>query len=256
MINPNRVKQDYDDKVLSVGFEYDIKCGDVFEWLGTKTHWLVYLQDTTELAYFRGDIRKCSYVISWQDESGTHTTYAAVRGPMETKINSSKTHGISMDSPNYSLSLLMPKNEDTLSYFKRYSKFYLNGDKTCWRVEALDWISTPGVLEVHAIEYYANEIEDDIENGIVGGLVVEPEVPELDDKIIGETFIKVKKRYMYEFNGVESCEWTVSQDAPVILVPSEIDPRKVEVCWTSTFSGQFNLHYGDFSKTIIVESLF
>jgi hypothetical protein len=30
-----------------------------------------------------------------------------------------------MDLPNYSLSLLMPKNEDTLNYFKRYSKFYL-----------------------------------------------------------------------------------------------------------------------------------
>jgi hypothetical protein len=43
LINPNKLKQDYDDKVLSVGFEYNIKCGDVFEWLGTKTYWLVYL---------------------------------------------------------------------------------------------------------------------------------------------------------------------------------------------------------------------
>jgi len=61
LINPNKLKQDYDDKIISVGFEYNFKCGDVFEWLGTKTHWLVYLQDLTELAYFRGDIRKCSY---------------------------------------------------------------------------------------------------------------------------------------------------------------------------------------------------
>jgi hypothetical protein len=38
----------------------------------------------TELAYFRGDIRKCSYEISWTDEAGEHTTYAAVRGPVET----------------------------------------------------------------------------------------------------------------------------------------------------------------------------
>ena len=61
LINPNKLKQDYDDKIISVGFEYDFKCGDVFEWLGTNTHWLIYLQDLTELAYFRGDIRKCSY---------------------------------------------------------------------------------------------------------------------------------------------------------------------------------------------------
>ena len=85
LINPNKLKPDYDDKVLSVGFEYGIHCGDVFEWLGTHTHWLVYLQDTTELAYFRGDIRKCSYVISWQDEDGLHSTYAAVRGPVDRK---------------------------------------------------------------------------------------------------------------------------------------------------------------------------
>ena len=35
-----------------------------------------------------------------------------------------KKHGISVDTPNYSLSILMPKNEDTLKYFKRYNKFY------------------------------------------------------------------------------------------------------------------------------------
>ena len=61
LINPNKLKQDYDDKILSVGYEYNFEPGDVFEWLGTNTHWLIYLQDLTELAYFRGDIRKCNY---------------------------------------------------------------------------------------------------------------------------------------------------------------------------------------------------
>jgi len=40
----------------------------------------------------------------------------------------------------------MPQNEDTLKYFKRYSKFYLQDSSICWRVEAIDWISTPGIL--------------------------------------------------------------------------------------------------------------
>nr|DAP55701.1 MAG TPA: hypothetical protein [Caudoviricetes sp.] len=31
-----------------------------------------------------------------------------------------------MDRPNYSLNILMPKNKDTLSYFRRYTKFYLD----------------------------------------------------------------------------------------------------------------------------------
>ena len=43
LINPNKLKQDYDDKILSVGYEYDFNSGDVFEWLGTGTYWLIYL---------------------------------------------------------------------------------------------------------------------------------------------------------------------------------------------------------------------
>lgn len=257
LINPNKLKQDYDDKVLSVGFEYNIKCGDVFEWLGTKTYWLVYLQDLTELAYFRGDIRKCSYEIAWEDENGYHSTYAAVRGPVETKINYIQKHGIGVDIPNHSLSLLLPKNEDTLNYFKRYEKFYLQDDSTCWRVEAIDWISTPGILEVIAVEYFANEIEDDIDNGIVGGkidLIQDPN--EEFNEIIGETFIKIKKNYSYSFEGSVEAAWYVDKKYPVILVVDSNNSKIVNLKWTGSYSGQFDLYYGDHKKTIVVESLF
>ena len=258
LINPNKLKQDYDDKIISVGFEYNFKCGDVFEWLGTKTKWLIYLQDLTELAYFRGDIRKCSYEIAWEDEDGTHKTYAAVRGPVETKINFIQKHGISVDTPNHSLSILMPKNEHTMNYFKRYKKFYLQGDETCWRVEATDWISTPGILEVVAVEYYSNETEDDVEAGIVGGLIEEPKDPNGDElmEIVGETFIKVKKEYGFRFDGTYSADWTVESKYPVILIPDPKDPRNIRLKWDSPYSGQFILNYGSYSKTIVVESLF
>ena len=260
LINPNKLKPDYDDKILSIGHEYGFEVGTVFEWLGTNTYWLVYLQDLTELAYFRGDIRKCTYQIAWEDEEGYHSTYAAVRGPVETKINFIQKHGISIDSPNHSLSILMPKTEAALRYFKRYGKFYLQGDDTCWRVEATDWISTPGILEVIAVEYFSNEDEDDIENGIVGGLIQPIQDPndvreELVD-IIGETFIKVKKSYDFYFNGSLSSEWRVDKDCPVDLIPDPKDPRNITIKWTSPYSGQFELYYGDFSKTIVVESLF
>ena len=259
LINPNVVKQDYDNKIISIGFEYNFKCGDVFEWLGTKTHWLIYLQDLTELAYFRGDIRKCSYVISWEDESGKHSAYAALKGPSEARIDSGVRHGISMDTPNYSLNILLPKNEYTLKQFTRYNKFYLQGYETCWRVEAVDQFSTPGILEIIAVEYYANETEDDIKNGVVGGLIVEPENPnnaEQDATIIGDTFIKVKKTYTYTFRGRSVAEWKVDKKYPVELEVSQTDPRIVMLKWDSAYSGQFELCYGKFSKTIIVESLF
>ena len=262
LINPNKLKQDYDDKIVSVGFEARLQPGTVFEWVGTHTYWLVYLQDLTELAYFRGDIRKCSYEIAWKDDDGEHKTHAAIRGPVETKINFIQKHGISVDEPNYSLNILMPKNEETLKYFTRYSKFYLQNDpaqenKICWRVEAVDWISMPGVLEINAVEYYSNKVEDDIENGIVGGLVVEeknPNTEEVEDAITGETFIKPKKRYRYQFTGSMISDWKIKTDLP--LQCWEIDEHCIELMWLKPVSGQFTLSYGDFEKVIVVESLF
>ena len=37
LINPNKLKADYDDKIISVGYEYEFQVGTIFEWLGTKT---------------------------------------------------------------------------------------------------------------------------------------------------------------------------------------------------------------------------
>lgn len=265
LINPNKLKQDYDDKIISIGYEYNFKPGDVFEWIGTNTHWLIYLQDLTELAYFRGDIRKCSYEIAWQDEDGEHSTYVALRGPVETKINYIQKHGISVDTPNYSLNMLIPLNDATLKYFQRYSKFYLQSDtneymnNVCWRVEAIDWLSTPGILEVAAVEYYANETEDDIENGIVGGLIVKPANPndeEVEEAIIGETFIKPKKEYEFYFNGGLYLDWEIDKKYPVSIIVDEMDPKRIKLKWNSSYSGQFDLVYGSYVKTVIVESLF
>ena len=266
LINPNKLKQDYDDKILSVGFEHNFQCGDVFEWRGTNTHWLIYLQDLTELAYFRGDIRKCSYEITWEDADGRHTTYAAVRGPVETKINYIQKHGISVDTPNLSLNLLLPLNDATLKYFQRYSKFYLNNiypsaPKICWRVEAIDWISTPGILEVAAVEYYANKDEDDIENGIVGSLDINlknPNDKNVELAIVGETFIKPKLEYVYTFSGGLHDEWSYNTSLPLKVEVFDNDEGHccVRLKWIANYSGQFDLSFGDYKKTIIVESLF
>ena len=276
LINPNKLKQDYDDKIISIGFEHGFKTGDVFEWCNTGTYWLIYLQDLTELAYFRGDIRKCSYQIAWLDEEGNEkSSYAALRGPVETKINYIQKHGISVDTPNYSLNILMPKTEDNLKYFKRYKKFYLQDtpegdDKVCWRVEAVDTISTPGIIEIAAVEYYANETEDDIENGLVGALIAKPIDPNQgavsEDIIIGETFIRPKKEYIYHIESALYGQWYLSDSKlPIEKEVFEDDQGHpaIKIKWVSSYSGQFDLWYGDedgplfdYKKTIVVESLF
>ena len=276
LINPNKLKQDYDDKIISIRFEYGFRTGDIFEWCNTGTYWIIYLQDLTELAYFRGDIRKCSYEIEWDDEDGIRQrTYVALRGPVETKINYIQKHGISVDNPNYSLNLLMPKTTANLKQFKRYKKFYLQDlvdgeDNICWRVEAIDTFSTPGIIEVTAVEYYANEFEDDVDAGKVGALIKKPIDPNVGTEsefiIVGDTFIKPKKEYIYYIESSLYGQWYLSNDKlPIIKeeFEDELGRTAIRLKWNSSYSGQFDLWFGDetgplfdYKKTIVVESLF
>lgn len=277
LINPNKLKLDYDDKIISVPYEYNFQTGDIFEWCNTNTKWLITSQNKTELAYFRGDIRRCNYKLQWLDEDkGIHECYAAIRGPVETKINFIQKHQISVDTPNHSVNILMPKRKDVLEYFKRYSKFYLSPSmfeedpenqyeeyKICFRVEATDWISTPGVFEITAVEYYSNEHEDDIEYGLVGALLPEepknpnPEV--IENKIIGDTFIKPKQVYTYKFNGFAlASHWDIDSekypDVKYEINPNDV--KEIRLMWDNPYSGQFEIGFMGVVKTIVVESLF
>ena len=261
LINPNKLTMDYDNKILSVGYEFDYKPGDVFKWLNTDTYWIVYLQDLTELAYFRGDIRKCRYTISWKDDNGiVCTTQAAVRGPVETKINYIQKNGISVDTPNHSLNIILPKNKDTLAYFKRYKKFYLrtleeNEGDLCWRIEGFDTISTPGIIEINAVEYYSNEVEDDLQNGIAGGLIVDPVAPEpASELIVGENFIKPKVSYTYYYEGDEESEWEIISENKTIQ--QKKDGKTLTIKWMQSYSGQITLKYGSAERVIVIDSLF
>lgn len=265
LINPDKLKMDYDDKILSVPFEAGYKPGDVFEWLGTGTFWLIRLQELNEVAYFRGDIRKCSYQISWEDEDGIHSSYVAVRGPVETKINYIQKHQISVDTPNHSLNIYMPRTEAALKYFRRYSKFYLQGTdegspQVCWRVEATDWISSPGILELTAVEYYINETEDDLEQGLVGVLKTEPINPNdqsTEQMIEGETFIKPRMQVNYRYKGILNARWKIDDKKyPVIWKVNPDDPAEIALIWDSSYHGQFEIKYGNVTKQIVVESLF
>ena len=267
LINPDKTKQNYDDKVVSVGYEYEYKPGDVFDWLNTNSKWIIYLQDLTELAYFKGEIRRCNYAISWKgDNQEIYKQYVAVRGPVETKINFIQKKGISVDEPNYSLDILMTKTPEALKYFRRYAKFYLGEaervDKDiCWRVEATDSISMPGILQVTAVEYYANETRDDIMNGIVDGLIepINPNPKEIDNIIEGPSFIKPNIEYSYFYRIKQQANWSiVEKNVPVRIIEKNPAPtiRKITLVWDSSYSGQFTLKCNDTMKTIIVESLF
>ena len=261
LINPDKNKQDYDDKILSVDYIHQFKPGDVFEWKNTGTHWIIYLQQLTEDAYFRGEIRRCRYKIKFKDEDGNICyTYAAIRGPVETQIDSIQKNQERIDKPNLSLNILMPRNEVTIKAFDRYKEFILDG--RCWKVKAVDPISMTidrqGVLEVNAQEDYINEVTDDETNEIKDGLVVEPDEPTPNSEINGETFIKPAIPEIYSVD-IDGGTWCIRENnVPVDIEP--IDNKSVQITWKKMTSGQFTLVWNSgsdtYEKVIVVESLF
>lgn len=255
LINPDKIKQDYDDKILSIDYGI-LELGDVFKWVGTNTHWIIYLQALTEDAYFRGEIRLCKYKIKFKDKLGNLcSTWAAIRGPIETKIESIQKNQIRVDSPNLSLNILLPLNDKTKDAFDRYSEFLFAGK--CWKVQATDSISMKNILEINAEEDYIDRSTDDVDNEIKDGLVIEPVDPNPQSKIKGNSFIlpKVEEEYTIDEDGGN---WRIVEDFPVCL--TIVSSTKVKVKWNKTVSGQFTLQwYKDNlveNKTIVVESLF
>ena len=292
LINPNKLKQDYDDKVISIGYEYGYQPGDVFNWVGTNTFWLIYSQNLTELAYFRGDIRRCSYKISIPgvDSEGNIVAkeiYAAIIGPQQSNIQTTNYDGISHDMLNNTITLLVPKNEATVAFFNRrlsnnnevYDKFALrpiheNLNWLTYHVENADWISTPGVIQVTALEVKGGDFDKDglfipDTSDIVEQKVEDFNNQEIEEIIEGDTFIKPIMTSTYYYHGNEVGKFVIGGNkAPVKVI--EQDDKHIVLKWTHTHSGQFKLIYRvskwnkkkkkmidtDTEKVVVVESLF
>lgn len=256
LINPNKLKPDYDDKILSIDYQYGFEPGDIFTWKGTSTQWLIYLQEITEDAYFRGPIRRCRHKIKFKDKEGQWLeTYAAIRGPVETQIDSIQKNQVRIDRPNLSLNILMPQNKQTLQFFDRYSEFLFAGK--CWQVQAVDSVSMKNIIEINAEEYYIDKDTDDILNEMKNGLIIEPVNPTPDSKIQGETFIKPKIAEHYSVD-IENGKWSIVEDFPVCI--KKLDDKTIELIWQKSVSGQFTLKWTkddlELTKVIVVESLF
>jgi hypothetical protein len=75
---------------------------------------------------------------------------------------------------------------------------------------------------------------------------------------MGETFIKPKAEYIYTFSGALHDEWAYDTSLP--LKVEVFDNKEGHCCvklkWTASYSGQFELSFGSYTKTIVVESLF
>lgn len=216
LINPDKLKEDYDQKILSIEYDSGMKEGETFYWDRTQTHWLVFLQQHTESAYFRAQIRRCNYEVDVND----HKYWVYLRGPVETSLIWRQKHQIEFNELNYSLLMYITKNEETLAFFERFKVMKIDGHN--WRVSAKDIYSQNGIIEVYLEEYFDNSMEDvmvDVtptpppidEPHIVGPQVVEPWetnikyiLEGLSDNITGEFVVSSSKVKIVEMTN-SSC---------------------------------------------------
>lgn len=258
LINPDKIKFDYDEKIVSIDPKWGYKCGDVFEWKNTGTRWLILKQELTEVAYFRGNCRRCQPLEVINSETGeSEILWMAIRGPVETKINTIQKAGIVADVPNLTINAYVTSNEKTIKYFDRYQRFSFAG--RYWKVTAPDSISTPGILEFTAEEDY----DCDHEDLIIKTVDPNPPPQEYENSIIGETFVNPLESTIFStrFMMNNEIKWQVklpneNKDVDDVLEWEVLEDNSIKVTWTAMVSGSYVITRGDLTKTIIVQSLF
>ena len=182
LINPSRLTEQFDKKVISIDFESGVDEGTVFWWDRTNRYWIVNLQQHTEEAYFRGTITRCDHTM---DVNGK-TYWISLRGPDETTTDWNQKHEIAWNNLNYSMMIEITKDSNTVNYFTRHKVVKIRlaypdvdtGEEIeewhNWKVVATDKYSEDKIMQVYLDEWYDNDMEDEMR---------EPENPEPDPMV-------------------------------------------------------------------------
>lgn len=175
LINPDKLKYNYDDKIISIPFKdiclnadkikrktmqdienINMQPGDVFTWKENGSHWIVYARRLEETAYFRAEIRRCDDTVEINGKS----YYAYVRGPEQLSIEWRKGNYEMFNKENYTLMMYITKDAITEDYFHRFTRIKIK-DKP-WEIQAVDSITSEGIIKVALKETYQNTIEDQV----------------------------------------------------------------------------------------------
>ena len=246
LINTDKVKGDYDNKILSIPFEdiclnkerigkrtegeeeLAIKPGDVFIWSETQTHWIIYLRYLEENAYFRSDIRRCDSQIKVNDK----LYWVYTRGPVETSIVWNQKASVEWSGLNYSLVMYVTKDENTVNHFRRFKKIKIHdedGSEKTWQVVNANRYFGDGIIEVYLDEYYENTIEEGIQAEYEENKVI-PEPPQDTPYIEGPLEIRPYGTFYYTIKNVEGYgTWVVSIGEQKKILEENSDSVKLSV---------------------------
>lgn len=224
LINPDKLKNDYDDKIISIPFEdiclnaprigktsqgivpIGMKAGDTFIWKEDNSHWIVSLQRKQETAYFKAAIRQCDYEIEL-DNGSKYWVY--FKGPTQQNIEWKNKSNIVWNGLNYTAMITVTKNEETDKFFHRFAKIKVCG--LPWEVAAIDGLSTEGIIDVYLNEDFTNSIQDAVDEANKNKEPV-PSIPEDVPKIEGDLKIYPYDVKTYKIKNAYDGNWYVDSN--------------------------------------------
>ena len=247
LINPNNIDMESDDKILSIPFdavclnkEYGnfsqvsgkeptgIKCGSTIEWKENGTHWIVYSQYLEEIAYFRGLMRQCENDAL---EIGGKQFWYYLKGPDEKSISWQKTKHFIFNELNYTVEIYISNTEETKQLFQRFKNIKIKGRP--FEVQAIDDLSTNGILTVYLKESYTNQWEQE-------KVETPNEIPSPSSPIIGPSEVYPYDIIQYTISNLRGGQWHLSNNRARIL---ETTDASVTIEITTGKSGSVSLVY-------------
>lgn len=239
--NAYGLKADYDKKYISVEFSAGLEAGDVFQCLDDNSRWMIYLPILTETAYLRSEIIRCDHSLNINGKE----YFVYFQGPVETDIRWFIKNGINANELNKSGTIYIKKDDNTLSFFHRFTKIKINGHM--WEVQVTDPISVPGILELELQEYYDNK-EADL-----------PQVKPSDKNqlIKGEKIVKQNTSVGYMVDDSiynPSTSWTIAGNDRVKIEEVLNNGQICKVKVNEGAIGKFTLSYGTNSMEITIDT--
>ena len=284
LINHDKLKVDYEDKIISIPFEENtiqfwpfikdkvdwvdtnFHNGTVFKWVHGNneewvpdTYWIVLTQYSEETAYFRAEIRRADeeveiIVINDDGTEETKTYRGWMTGPNEETLMWNVKKGIVWNDMNYTKKLYITKDADTLEHFQRFDRVIINGKP--WEVQAYNDnygssssnVDT-GILRVALKETYTSTDQQIKE--------LKEQAQNSATQINGSDVLSPFDERTYSIDNAVADLWSV-EIADENIISWTIDANnnlKITVLTGKAYRKGFDIKYGDLVKHITIKSL-
>ena len=229
------------EKTISAFFENNLKVGDIVYWIRTNTYWLIESQELSEIAYFEGKMRQClKYQILSPD--GKTKTFATIK--VNPSVNTEDFDQAILKFDTTTIEISIPDNEINSSLFKIESCIQIKG--FTYKINNIDNISIDGIIKIYAKRDFDNNPNLFIE---------EDKVENDNDYIIGPKEIVPLEEVTYTISNDIEGTWTISDNSNITKTIN--NDNSLTIVWKNTRKrNNFTISYGDYSKEIIVKSLF